>query len=86
LFEAAEFSNLAFGLSLGSRSWERFGNGFALLFVSQTWIWAMNGLIRLVTVTVGLTATTAGTGDGATAEIAKSGQLFDDFGAARFQI
>jgi hypothetical protein len=86
LFEPAEFSDLAFGLFLDSRSGQRFGNGFALLFVGQTRIRAMNRLVRLVAMTVGLTATTAGIGDGAAAEITKSGQLFDDFGAARFQI
>jgi hypothetical protein len=86
LFEAPELSDLAFGFPLGSRSWQRFGNGLALLFVGQARVWAMKRLVRLVAVTVGFTATAAGIGDGAAAEITKAGQLLDDFGATRFQI
>ena len=66
--------------------WQRFGNSLALLFVGQARVWAMNRLARLMAVTVGLTATAAGIGDGAAAEVAKAGQLVDDFGAANFQI
>jgi hypothetical protein len=86
LFEAAEFSDLAFGLVLGSRSWQRFANSLALLFGGQARIGAMNRLVRLVTVTVGLTAPAAGIRDGAATEVSQAGQLFDDFGAASFQI
>jgi hypothetical protein len=86
LFEAPELSNLALGFFLSSRSGQRFGNSLALLFVSQARGWAVNRLARLVTVTVGLAATTAGIGDGSAAEIAKAGQLLDDFGTTRFQI
>jgi hypothetical protein len=86
LFEAAEFSDLAFGLFLGSRSWQRFGDGLALLFVGQAHVWAMNRLAGLVAVTVGFTATAAGIGNGSAAEIAKTGQLFDDFRASKLQI
>ena len=86
LFEAAELGDLAFGFFLCSGSWQRLGNGLALLFVGQTRVWPMNRLARLVAVTVGFTATAAGTGDGTAAKIPKVSQLFDDFGAARFQV
>lgn len=85
LFEATEFSDLAFRLFLSGRSGQRFGDGFALLFVGQARVRAVRRLARLVAMTIGLTTTTAGIGDGAAAEITKAGQLFDDFGAARFQ-
>jgi hypothetical protein len=86
LFEAAEFSDLAFSLLLRSRSWQRFGTGLALLFVGQAWVRTMNRLARLVAATVGLAATAARIRDRAAAEITKAGQLFNDFGATRFQI
>lgn len=86
VFEAAEFSNLAFGLFLSSGGWQRFGNGLALLFMGQTWVRPMGRLAWLVAVAVGLTASTAGIGDGATTEITETGQLLNDFGAARFQV
>jgi hypothetical protein len=40
----------------------------------------------LVTVTVGLTAMAAGIGNAAGAQIAETGELFHQFGAARLQI
>jgi hypothetical protein len=83
VFEAAEFRDLAFGFFLSSRGWQRLGNGLALLFVGQTRVRPMERLAWLVAVAVGLTASTAGIRDRATTEITKSGQLFDDFGAAR---
>lgn len=86
VFKAAEFSNLAFGLLLSSGGWQGFGNGLALLFIGQTWVRSMGRLAWLVAVAVRLAASTAGIGDGATTEIAKAGQLLDDFGAARFQV
>jgi hypothetical protein len=83
LFEAAEFSDLAFGLFLRSRSWQRFRNGFALLFVRQARVRAMNRLARLVTATVGLAATAAGIGDRAAAEITKAGGEIPDLAKHR---
>ena len=69
LFEAAKFSDLAFGLFLRTGSWQRFGNGFTPLFIGQSRVGAVNRLARLVAVTVWLTATAAGIRDGAAAEI-----------------
>ena len=71
LFEAAEFRDLERGFFQGSGSWQRLGNGLAPLFEGQTRIWPMNRLAGLVAAAVGLTATAAGIGDRATAEIAK---------------
>jgi hypothetical protein len=86
LLESAEFGDLKRGFFLGGGSWQRLGNGLALLFVGQAWVRPVNRLAGLVAATVGLATTAAGIGDGAAAEITKVGQLFDDFGTARFQV
>src|ERR1041384_8802723 len=46
----------------------------------------MHRLTGLVTVTVGLTATAAGVGNGPASQIAQTGELLGEFGSARFQI
>jgi len=43
-------------------------------------MWRLAGLVA---VTVGLAATAAGIGNGTTAEITQTGELFDDFSSAR---
>ena len=86
LFEAAEFSDLERGFFLGGESWQRLANRLALLFISQARVRPMNRLAGLVAATVGFTTTATGIGDGAAAEITQAAQLFDDFGAARFQV
>jgi hypothetical protein len=86
LLETAKFGDLAFGLSLRGGMGERLRHRFSLHFVSQSWVGTMYWLAGLVTAAVRLATTAAGIGNAPTAQITQMGELFDQFGAARFEI
>ena len=86
LLEVAKLGDLLSGPFLGGGTRKRLSNGFALNFIGQTYIRAMHGLARLMTVTVGLAAVTAGIGYRPTAQISETSELFHEFGSPGLQI
>src|SRR5215831_11692359 len=86
LLEVAKLDNFAFGLFLSGRGRKGLAYRLAIYLVGQARVGTMHRLTGLVAVAISFTAAAAGIGDGATAQIAQSGELLGKVGAARFQI
>src|SRR5215472_11193010 len=86
LLEVAKLNNFAFGLFLSGRGRKGLAYRLAIYLVGQARVGTMHRLTGLVAVAISYTAAAAGMGDGATAQIAQSGELLGKVGAARFQI
>ena len=80
MLEAAKLSDLAFGLFVRGGSGNRLGDGLALHLIGQARVGTVNRLSRLVTVTIGFAATTAGVGYGTAAQVSKTGDLLEEGG------
>jgi hypothetical protein len=80
LLKRAELGNLTFRLAPRGRTGEGFAHRLALYLVGQAEVGAMAGMVRVMTMTVGLAAAGGDTGDRTTAEVTELRDLAEQLG------